>query len=311
MRVFLANLLPWSNYRRTYGQPIAARELVKRRIARLAALIAGADALVAWGSRLIDLGYRGELEAIIAKIFGSEAEKEAAIELFMKTHGGRSFLHGHLFGDNVHEYLAPCIYEGEGEMLGMAFFKSLVKVHGQTYFEPIGKALAAHGMKTFNPANPVHLWRLRSELTKYARWSIGRSMTSRGWSAAYGVPETLCQHLDVALELCRQHATELSTAMRTHQLALSDRQCRMAELSQRVQSTIVMLVTIQWAAAQKTEIATQAAWVLCDDLRRSLTGERPTDAYFRETGRLADMIEAGGFTDLTGVPVRDVMMPYQ
>ena len=64
------------------------------------------------------------MECIIAKIFGSEAQKEAAIELFMKTHGGRSFLHGHLFGDNVHDFLAPCIYEGEGEMLGMAFFKS-------------------------------------------------------------------------------------------------------------------------------------------------------------------------------------------
>jgi len=50
--------------------------------------------------------------------FGSEAQKEAAIELYMKTHGGRSFLHGHLFGDNVHEFLAPCIYEGEGEVLG-------------------------------------------------------------------------------------------------------------------------------------------------------------------------------------------------
>ena len=72
------------------------------------------------------------MECIIAKIFGSEAQKEAAIELFMKTHGGRSFLHGHMFGDNVHEYLAPCIYEGEGEMLGMAFFKSLVKQHGKT-----------------------------------------------------------------------------------------------------------------------------------------------------------------------------------
>ena len=85
------------------------------------------------------------MECIIAKIFGSEAQKEAAIELFMKTHGGRSFLHGHLFGDNVHEYLAPCIYEGEGEMLGMAFFKSLIKEHGKTFFEPIGKALQAAG----------------------------------------------------------------------------------------------------------------------------------------------------------------------
>ena len=60
-----------------------------------------------------------------------KAEKQAAIEYFMKTHGGRSFLHGHMFGDHVHEYLAPCIYEGEGEMLGMAFFKSLVKQHGK------------------------------------------------------------------------------------------------------------------------------------------------------------------------------------
>ena len=38
MRVFLANLLPWSEFRKSYGQPIRARELVKRRIARLGKL---------------------------------------------------------------------------------------------------------------------------------------------------------------------------------------------------------------------------------------------------------------------------------
>src|SRR5712692_4032955 len=56
MRLFLANLLPWAEFRRTYGQPINTRELVKRRMARLAGLIAGADALVAWGAWLIDKG---------------------------------------------------------------------------------------------------------------------------------------------------------------------------------------------------------------------------------------------------------------
>ena len=64
---------------------------------------------------LADPGYRGEMECTVAKVFGSESQKEAAIELHMKTHGGRAFLHGHMFGDNVHEFLAPCIYEGEGE----------------------------------------------------------------------------------------------------------------------------------------------------------------------------------------------------
>jgi hypothetical protein len=303
-------MLPWSQYRRTYGQPIAARELVKRRLARLAALIAGCDALVAWGSWLIDQGFRGELEAIIAKIFGSEAQKEAAIELFMKTHGGRSFLHGHLFGDNVHEYLAPCIYEGEGEMLGMAFFKSLVKTHGQTYFEPIGKALAQHQMKGLNPANPVHLWRLRKELGGYAKWSLGRTFLSRDRQSLPGLPARLDEHLAFVLDSCQNHAIELSAALRKHQLKLADRQNRMAELSLRVQDTIVMLVTLQWARGQQKEIATQAAWVLCEDLRRRLTGRRPSDAYFREVNRLGDMILAGGFDDLTEITPSGILMRY-
>ena len=84
----------------------------------MAGYIVACDALTDWCANLLDLGYRGEMECIIAKIFGSEVQKTAAIELFMKTHGGRSFLHGHMFGDNVHEFLAPCIYEGEGEMPG-------------------------------------------------------------------------------------------------------------------------------------------------------------------------------------------------
>src|SRR5262249_45989379 len=167
MRVMLANLLPWAEFRKTYGEAIARRELVKKRIARLASLIAGSDALVNWGSWLIDQQYRGELECIIAKIFGSEAMKESAIELFMKTHGGRSFLKGHLFGDNVYDYLAPCIYEGEGEMLGMAFFKSLVKEFGRQYFERIGKTAAAKQIKAPNPFNPLHAWKLRREFAPY------------------------------------------------------------------------------------------------------------------------------------------------
>src|SRR6185436_2495451 len=147
-----------------------------RRLARLAGLIVGCDALVAWCSTLIDEGYRGEMECVVAKIFGSEAQKEAAVELCMKTHGGRAFLHGHMFGDNVHEYLAPCIYEGEGEMLGMAFFKSLVKQHGTEFFEPIGKALAAAGIKRPNPLNPAHAWALRGAVAPYAKWWLSQKL---------------------------------------------------------------------------------------------------------------------------------------
>jgi hypothetical protein len=311
LRVFLANLLPWAHYRKTYGQAIVTRELVKRRVARAAALCAGCDALVAWGAWLIDQGFRGELECIIAKIFGSEAQKEAAIELFMKTHGGRSFLHGHLFGDNVHEYLAPCIYEGEGEMLGMAFFKSLIKEHGKQFFEPIGKALAVHGMKTFNPLNPVHAWKLRQEGWSYAKWMIGRRMLPRDRQTVPGLAAPLADHVAFALDLCQRHAGEISAVMRKHQLKLADRQCRMAEVSQRVQDTIVMLVTALWAQREGKEIAVAAADILCQDLRNKLTGARPSDRYFRDLQRLADMVIAGGFEDLAGVPRQEILMPYE
>jgi alkylation response protein AidB-like acyl-CoA dehydrogenase len=310
MRVFLANMISWAEFRRTYGQPISTRELVKRRIARLAALIAGADALVAWGGCLIDQGYRGELECIVAKIFGSEAQKEAAIELYMKTHGGRSFLHGHLFGDNVHEYLAPCIYEGEGEMLGMAFFKSLVKEHGRQFFEPIGKKLQQAQIKNFSPANPLHLWALRHELTAYTKWSLGRKLASKDRQHVPGMDARLADHVSFALDIFPRHAAELSSAMRKHQLKLADRQCRIAELSQRVQDTVVLLVTALWAHTEKTELAIASADILCQDLRRKLTGRRPADSYFRATAKLADLILSGGFTELARVPREEILMKY-
>src|SRR5581483_9308086 len=221
MRVMLANMIPWSEFRRTYGQPISTRELVKRRIARLAGLIAGADALVGWGSWLIDEGYRGEMECIIAKIFGSEAMKEAAIELFMKTHGGRSFLKGHLFGDNVYDFLAPCIYEGEGEVLGMAFFKSLVKEHGKRFFEPIGKALQQKQMKTFNPLNPAHAWKLRKELAPYVRWKVGQMVTFRDRQTVPGMDRRLAEHLGFALETFGKLRGEVAGAMEKYQLKLA------------------------------------------------------------------------------------------
>jgi alkylation response protein AidB-like acyl-CoA dehydrogenase len=311
MRVMLASILPWAEFRRTYGAAINTRELVKRRIARLASLIAGADAMAAWTSWLIDEGYRGELECIIAKIFGSESQKEAAIELVMKTHGGRSFLKGHLFGDNVHDFLAPCIYEGEGEMLGMAFFKSLVKEHGKAFFEPIGKALQREQIRSFSPMNPLHLWALRRELGAYSKWSMGQRLVARDRQQVPGMNPRLAEHVAFALDQFQRSPREISTTMRKHQLKLADRQCRIAELSQRVQDTVVMLVTALWGHQQKNEASVLAADFLCQELRRKLTGKRPSDRYFRDAGKLADIIIGGGFEALAGVSRADILMKYE
>jgi alkylation response protein AidB-like acyl-CoA dehydrogenase len=313
MRVMLANMLPWAEFRVTYGQPIAKRELVKRRVARLAGLIAGSDAIANWGAWLIDQGYRGEMECIIAKIFGSESQKEAAVELFMKTHGGRSFLKGHILGDNIYDFLAPCIYEGEGEVLGMAFFKSLVKEHGKQFFEPIGKALLEKKIdpKSFNPLNPMHFLALRKEMGAYAKWRLAQMMQGRDRQSVAGMDKRLQGHVDFALEAFGRARKEISAAMVKHQVKLADRQCRIAELSQRVQDVVVILVTALWAHQRKSEATTLAADILCQDLRRKLTGARPADAYFKQVSQLADKVLEGGFEELAGVPRGEILQRYE
>lgn len=310
MRAMLADLLPWAQYRRTYGAPIATRELVRRRIGRLVALIVGADALVAWCSRLLDEGFRGEMECIVAKIFGSEAQKEAAIELYMKTHGGRAFLRGHRFGENVHDYLAPCIYEGEGELLGLAFFKSLIKEHGRSYFEPIGRAVEAAGLRKPNPMNPRHAWALRRALVPYAGWWVGATLGGHRRPKLPDLPTRLADHARFALDELARSRFEISALMAKHQLRLADRQCRMAELSGRIQSLVVMLVTSLYAGRQPDELVRAAADVLCRDLRRSYHGRRPSDDDLRSLTRLGAAVVDGGFAAIAGMEADAILMPY-
>ncbi len=310
IRLMLANMLPWADFRRTYGAKIASRELVRRRIGRMAALIAGCDALVAWCSSLLDQGYRGEMECIIAKIFGSEAQKEAAIELFMKTHGGRAFLHGHNFGDNVHEYLAPCIYEGEGEMLGMAFLKSLIKEHGKQFFEPIGRAIAAKGLTDPNPLNPAHAWALKDAMIPYAKWRAGQFFAGKRHVQWPEMPEALRNHAEFANAGLHAARLEISETMTKHQLKLADRQCRMAELSQRIQDLTVILATSLWAAKGRTKLVQDAADILCQDLTRKLTGKRPSDAYFRAVTKLGQAIDEGAYEEIAGIPAEPILMKY-
>ena len=311
MRVMMASMIPWAKFRVTYGENIAKRELVRRRLGRLAGLIVACDALVDWCSTLIDDGYRGEMECIIAKIFGSESQKEAAIELCMKTHGGRSFLHGHMLGDNVHEFLAPCIYEGEGEMLGMAFFKSLVKHHGTKFFEPVGKALAAAKIRTMNPLNPMHLWALRGAAPPYAMWTIKQMLTPGSAPKLPNMPGQLKAHAEWACKQLNKAPLVVSGTMRRHQLKLADRQCRMAELSEEMQRLVIILATSLHAARSNDEIVHDAADVICQDLIRDISGKKPTDKYYRTVTKLGEKIVDGGFKSIAGIDEIEIMMPYE
>lgn len=267
MRQLLKSMLPWADFRETYGDKIKNREQVQERVSRAASLIVGADALTEWCSWLLDQGYRGELECIVAKVFGSESLKETAIDLALKTHGGRSFLVGHLIGDNLHDFIAPCIYEGEGGMLSMAEFKGLVKEHGKKFMAP---------MLGFNPKKPASLRPKHiPAMVKVGLWTAWAVLINRSdRQSVSGMPKRLTGHVKFALKNFRDLMRQIHFAMLTHQMKLADRQLRMREISMDVQRTVTMLATCFHAREKGDEATIMAADNLCQDLAREIKPAR-------------------------------------
>jgi hypothetical protein len=95
-----------------------------------------------------------------------------------------------------------------------------------------------------------------------------------------------------------------------YKLTLADRQCAMADLSQRIQDMIVVLVTAIYAGRQEDEVIRASADVLCLTLRRKITGQLPSGKYFRTVTKLGETIVDGGFSALAGVSEMDIMQKY-
>lgn len=193
----------------------------------------------------------------------------------------------------------------------MAFFKSLVKHHGTVYFQPIGETLKAAGIKKPNMANPVHAWKLRKPLWHYGKWYLGQMFRRKPKADFSKLPRKLREHAEYAAWQLQTSPMEISGAMRKFQLKLADRQCRMSELSQRVQDAVVMLCTALYASRKDDELIRDAADILCRDLRRRLEGARPSDRYFRDVTRLGEAIAEGNFKPIAGLEPEEIMMPYK
>ncbi len=312
MKRMLAGMLPWARFRETYGENIETRELVQKRIAQVAGYVVGTEALMNWAAKLLDEGYRGEMECIIGKVSSSEWQKQCAVDLCMRTHGGRSFLHGHLIGDNIHELLAPTIYEGEGEMLGMAFFKALVKNHGKAYYEAMGNAVGKPTLGNITKAVVTK----PGAFTPYIGWKMKNQMSSTKIPREVDKLSRFLQpHARYAIYGLRGMAAEIDRAMRKFQLKLVDRQCRMSFLSQKTQDLVTILVTVLFANSTQNQLIIDAAAVLCSELERKINGTHPTDEDYRFMtkfgGRVVEKYWEEGSPALMGdIPVDEILMSY-
>ena len=196
-------------------------------------------------------------------------------------------------------------------MLGMAFFKSLVKAHGKEYFEPIGQILYDAGIKKPNPLNPSHAWKLKGPMSAYARWWVGQRLSGAASPQLPRMPRDLRRYAADACQYLSSQCFEISGAMRTYQLKLADRQCAMTDLSRRIQNAVVILCTSLYAARRDDEPTQIAASAVCRELWQQLTGDRSTNRDWRRLTELGGALAESGWTELQGIGSEEIMMPYK
>ncbi|MFM8436463.1 MAG: acyl-CoA dehydrogenase family protein, partial [Planctomycetia bacterium] len=238
LRILLAQARDHALARVTWAAPIASRELVQGRLGRIAARTIACDALAAWAATAIDSGGSGELEALTAKIVAGECVRDSAIDA-LGVHGGRAFLVGHPLGDSFHDHFAVTVYEGESDLLGLAFFKGLAKRH----------ALA--GVRT-------------SAAARAAAWLAWRA-------AAFARPDhdgpildqTLRTHARRARRRLSRVALAIDRAIRRHGRSLAERQLEIGALSARVRDLVSVIAVAHHADADSGDHALAAADVWC------------------------------------------------
>jgi acyl-CoA dehydrogenase family member 9 len=156
----LAASVRHANRRRQFGRPLADLELIKKKIARIAAFAYAMEATTAETAALIDSGAEDYmLETAILKVFSTEALWEAVYET-MQIHGGQGYFTDEPYERMMRDARINQIGEGANEVL-----KSFIAMVGM---RDVGMGLAATlgGLKrpgTFFPT----------------LWSFGRSHASR------------------------------------------------------------------------------------------------------------------------------------
>jgi alkylation response protein AidB-like acyl-CoA dehydrogenase len=290
LRIMAGSLIPWVQQRQTFGASIGSRELVQRRLGWLAGRIVACDAMAAWAAHLLDEGYRGDLECVTAKVFGSETAKEACVDVLLKTHGARALLEGNAFGDWVLDLLAPTVYEGENEVLTLGSFHSLAREHGEHYLAPIAAALTDRPHEGAPGRHPgaSDLLAAGGHAASYAAWFVGeevRHAIGRFQQRLSADPDELS---GVAHEMLAALALEISAGLRHFGTAIADRQALAFDLARRVQLATVMLVVSRYAARQHDPLLRQAGVCAALELGTRLTASRPTAQMYHlvtELGR--------------------------
>lgn len=226
----LAASIRHANRRRQFGHPLADLELIKKKIARIAAFAYAMEATTAETAALIDSGAEDYmLETAILKVFSTEALWEAVYET-MQIHGGQGYFTDEPYERMMRDARINQIGEGANEVLksfiamvgmrdvGMGLASTLGGLKRPASFFPtlwsFGRAHASRYVGT--PVVPVKTAKLGA-----AARGLGRRVRTFGWA----VEKVLVKYRESVLEAGYVHERIADAA-----IALVSSACTIARL---------------------------------------------------------------------------------
>ena len=115
----------YAQERSTFGKPICEHQAVQLKLAQMAIQVEAAKLLIEQAARKYDSGQRCDMEAAMAKYFGSEAGVFCANEA-MRIFGGYSYSTEYEIERYYRDAMLMCIGEGTNEVLQTIIAKQLI-----------------------------------------------------------------------------------------------------------------------------------------------------------------------------------------
>jgi alkylation response protein AidB-like acyl-CoA dehydrogenase len=122
----LNEALRYSQQRSTFGKPIAQHQAMQLKLADMATRVEAAKLLIEQAANKYDSGQRCDMEAGMAKLFGSEAGVENSLEA-MRIFGGYSYSTEYDVERLYRDAPLMCIGEGTNEMQRIIIARQLVE----------------------------------------------------------------------------------------------------------------------------------------------------------------------------------------
>lgn len=257
MKHLIALSTKQANERTTFGEPIASRGLIKKKVARMIIDCYTAEAVVTMVGGLIDAGYKEyQVEAAISKVYGTECLWRTADQA-LQIAGGNGYMREYPYERIVRDSRINRIFEGTNEILRL-----LIALTAMNDVASQLRELASTMRGIFN--EPIKGFGVLSD---YARKHAALRTGIGGQAKFEGIHQAIQDQAQIFEEEARYLAQAADKILRKHGKAIIGKQFASDRLAEIMIDLFVMASTLSRVQAAIDAKGVDAASLEIDILR--------------------------------------------